>query len=61
MKRDNIFRQWALAAMGQKHGNQKVARLMAYEPVELPQGSGLTPSYTGKIIRRKAIANVLRS
>lgn len=60
MKSDSVFKQWALAHMGHRQGNQKTARLLAPEPVEITHDKlwGLTPEpfYTGKVIRRPKAA-----
>ncbi len=54
MKRDCVFKRWALGHMGHRQGNQKCAKLLAHEPVEITHDKlwGLVPTYTGKVIRR---------
>jgi hypothetical protein len=59
MERDKVFKRWSLQTMGHKHGNQKLARAMKHEREDttLDKLWGLVPQYTGKTIRRRAIAN----
>ena len=59
MDRNSIFRRWSYNAMGTRQGNQRTAKLLSRERSDttLDKLWGLVPRYTGKTIRRKALAN----
>ena len=59
MTRDTVFRRWSYNAMGTRHGNQRTAKLVSHERSDttLDKLWGLVPRYTGKTIRRRALAN----